>query len=143
MAMHFLIESQRGMVRMLLEMKNLFLSIVGASIALGLSSCCCLLGSKNTYTTQETYLAGYKKVKKEVVVSTDAKGGMTTQTVTDKVPVYKTRTKTQRLSCVRTYCPRKGSCGTTSEKIIKLSSAQSSVGSPGIGLVPTMKPLAP
>lgn len=125
------------------EMKKLFFSVVASSVALGLSSCCCLLGNNNTYKTQETYFARCKTVTKEVVVSTDAKGGIQTQKVKVKVPVYKTRTRVSRSSCVRFFCPRKGSCGTTSEKIVKLSTAQASVGSPSIGLVPTMKPLAP
>lgn len=143
MADHFLIESSERMNRMTSEMKNLFLSIVGASLALGLSSCCCLLGSNNSYKTQETYLAGHKKVTKEVVVSSDAKGGMVTKTVTEKVPVFKTRTKTSRVGCVRPYFVRSGACGTTSQKVVKMATSQAAVGSPHIGLAPTMKSLAP
>lgn len=124
-------------------MKNLFLCSLCAVTALGLSSCCCLFGSNNKYKTKETVLAGHKTVTKEVQVATGAKGGIETQTVSEKVPVYKERTKTHRVKCVRSYCPRPGPCGTTSEKIVKMSTSQGSVGSPHIGLVPTMKPLAP
>jgi hypothetical protein len=124
-------------------MKNLFLCSLLAVTALGLSSCCCLFGSNNRYKSKETVLAGYKTVTKEVQVSTGAKGGIETRTVTEKVPVYKERTKSHRVACVRSYCPRAGACGTTSENIMKMSSSQGATGSPHIGLVPTMKPLAP
>jgi hypothetical protein len=124
-------------------MKNLFLSSLCAVTALGLSSCCCLFGSNNTYRTKQTYVARYKTVTKEVQVATGSKGGIETQTVKEKVPVYKARYVAHRVNCVRTYCPRDGACGTTSETVTKMSSSQGSVGSPHIGLVPTMKPLAP
>ena len=124
-------------------MKNLFLSTLCAVTALGLSSCCCLFSSNNTYKTKETRLVGHKMVTREVTVSTGAKGMMETQTVSEKVPVYKEKTKTRRVQCVRHYCPKSGPCGTTSETIVKMSTSQGGVGSPHIGLVPTMKPLAP
>jgi hypothetical protein len=130
------------MIKVTPVMKNLFLSTLCAVTALGLSSCCCLF-SKNTYKTKETQLAGHKMVTREVTVSTGAKGMMETQTVSEKVPVYKEKTKTHHVKCVRRYCPKSGPCGTTSEAIVKMSTSQGGVGSPHIGLIPTMKPLAP
>lgn len=124
-------------------MKKLFLSSLFAVTALGLSSCCCLLGSNNSAKSKETYVARYKTVTKEVQVATGAKGGIETQTVKEKVPVFKTRFTTHRVGCVRSYCAQSGSCGTTGENVVKMSTSQASVGSPHIGLVPTMKPLAP
>ncbi len=86
----------------------------------------------------------------EVVTPGDAKsgkGGMV-QTIEKKVPRYKTVTKKVRDSCgscVHYYCPKKDCCGTTSESTMRMASAQGSVGSPNIGLIPTMRelPLAP
>lgn len=124
-------------------MKNLFLSSLCAVTALGLSSCCCLFGGNNSYKTKETRLAGHKTVTREVTVATGSKGGIVTQTVTEEVPVYKEKTVTRHVRCVRSYCPKSGACGTTSDNIVKMSSSQGSVGSPHIGLIPTMKPLAP
>jgi hypothetical protein len=124
-------------------MKNLFLSALCAVTALGLSSCCCLFSGNNTYTTKETKLAGHKTVTREVTVATGSKGGLVTETVTEKVPVYKENTRRHRTVCARTYCPAKGACGTTGEGVLKMSTAQGGVGSPHIGLIPTMKPLAP
>jgi hypothetical protein len=124
-------------------MKNLFLSSLCAVTALGLSSCCCLFGSNNSYKSKETVLAGHKTVTKEVTVSTGSKGGIETRTVTEKVPVYKEKTKTHHVRCVRSYCPKRGVCGTTSDTIVKMSTGQGGVGSPHMGLIPTMKPLAP
>ena len=88
-------------------------------------------------------MARYKTVTKEVQVSTGAKGGIETRIVKEKVPVYKTRYVTTRVGCVRSYCSRDAACGTTSENIMKMASTQGATGSPHIGLVPTMKPLAP
>jgi hypothetical protein len=124
-------------------MKNLFLSTLCAVTALGLSSCCCWLGSNNSYNTKETVLAGHTTVTKEVNVATGSKGGYATQTTTENVPVYKEKIIKHRIKCVRGYCPKKGPCGTTSETIVKMATAQGGVGSPHIGLIPTMKPLAP
>lgn len=124
-------------------MKNLFLSSLLAVTALGLSSCCCLF-SKNSYTTTEQKLAGKKTVTKEVQVSgKGSKGGMLTETVTEEVPVFKEVKTKHRIKCVRRYCPKGGPCGTTSETVIKMASDQGGTGSPHIGLVPTMRVLAP
>lgn len=45
--------------------------------------------------------------------------------------------------CVRPYAVTKKACGTTSEATIKHSTTQSASGSPNLGLVPTMKTIAP
>lgn len=125
-------------------MKNLFLSSLLAVTALGLSSCCCLFSSNNRYETKETKLVGHKTVTKEVEVSgKGSKGGMLTETVTQETPVYKEVVKTHRFKCVRPYCAKKGPCGNTSEVVMKMATDQGGTGSPHIGLVPTMRPLAP
>ncbi len=80
----------------------------------------------------------------EQVRTGSGKSGMV-ETIEKKVPRYKTATKKVRIpcpSCVRYYCPKKDCCGTTSESYRKLVTAQGPVGSPHIGLVPTMRKLA-
>lgn len=111
-----------------------------------------MFGSTSFFSTRtesrQVRTCGYDIVTEQVVTPGDAKsgkGGMV-QTVEKKVPRYRTvkhRTFSFGGSCVRSYCPKKDNCGTTSESTRVMSSAQGSVGSPNIGLIPTMKPIAP
>ncbi len=134
-------------------MKNLlfFASII--AISLGFSSCCSMFGtmaqgSGYRTETRQVKTCHYDVITEEVMVPGDSKsgkGGMI-QTVEKRVPRYKTVTKKVRIpcgSCVRLYCPKDDCCGTTSESTRQLASTQGSVGSPNIGLIPTMKPIAP
>jgi hypothetical protein len=134
-------------------MKNLALLLSLAAVSLGFSSCCSMFGTSaqgGYYRTEtrQVKTCGYDIVTEEVVTPGDAKsgkGGMV-QTIEKKVPRYKTVTKKVRVSsgpCVRFFCPKKDNCGTTSESTRNLASAQGPVGSPHIGLIPTMKPIAP
>jgi hypothetical protein len=125
-----------------------FLSLLTlVAISLGFSSCCSMFGRSG-------YTAGYRTETKQVKtchfdtvteeIHTGGKGGMV-QLVEKKVPRYKTVTKKVRIpcqGCTRYYCPKKDCCGSTSESIIKMATAQGSNGSPSIGLIPTMKKLA-
>ncbi|MES2437703.1 MAG: hypothetical protein V4584_01465 [Verrucomicrobiota bacterium] len=130
-------------------MKNLLLLASLVGVSLGFSSCCSMFGSSGQYAgyrteTRQVKTCYYDTVTKEVRVG-DGKDGMV-QTVEEKVPRYKTVTKRvgiKRTACVRHYCPKKDACGTTSESTRQMASAQGSVGSPNIGLIPTMKPIAP
>ena len=66
------------------------------------------------------------------------------QTIEKKVPRYKTVTVNVRDfcgGCSRWYCPKNDCCGTSSESTMYMASAQGSVGSPNIGLIPTMREL--
>lgn len=120
------------------------------AVSFGFSSCCSMFGrlSQNAGYRTETHqvkTCQYDIVTKQVMTSGSAKGGMV-QTVEEKVPRYRTVTKKVALpcgSCTHYYCPKKDCCGTTSQETLILASAQGSVGSPNIGLIPTMKPLAP
>lgn len=134
-------------------MKNLALLLSLAAVSLGFSSCCSMFGTtaQSGYyrtETRQVKTCGYDIVTEEVVTPGDAKsgkGGMV-QTIEKKVPRYKTVTKKVKVhtgSCVRFFCPKKDACGTTSESTRILASAQGPVGSPHIGLIPTMKPIAP
>ncbi|MFT3990174.1 MAG: hypothetical protein QM680_02070 [Luteolibacter sp.] len=129
-------------------MKNLALIATLIAVSLGFSSCCSMFGSHERYAgyrtvTKKVKTCGYETITEEVY--TGGKGGMT-ETVEKKVPRYKTITKKIPVKggpCVQLYCPKKTTCGSTAEGTLKIASAQGSVGSPNIGLVPSMKPLAP
>jgi hypothetical protein len=134
-------------------MKNLALLVSLAAISLGFSSCCSMFGLANQSAgyrteTRQVKTCAYDIVTEEIVTPGDSKsgkGGMV-QTIEKKVPRYKTVTKKVRIPCgpcVRHYCPKDDCCGTTSDSTRNLASAQGSVGSPNIGLIPTMKPIAP
>jgi hypothetical protein len=117
-------------------MKNLFLFSLGAVFALGLSSCCSL----TTFSCRTTKVA--QKATKAVVDGVEVVTSKVFPCDTDASCADSLFSISSK-RCVRTYCPRSGACGTTSDNVIKLSTAQGGVGSPHIGLVPTMKPLAP
>lgn len=99
-----------------------------------------MFGSSRCYTTQTHKVeCGYDIITEQV--STGSKGGV--ETVERKVPHYKNVTSRVPNQCVRRFCPKKDACGTTSESTMKLSTTQSGTGSPNLGLIPTMRPLAP
>lgn len=134
-------------------MKRILLLPLLSVAILSLPSCCSLFGSHSQSAgyrteTKQVRACGYDTVTKEVFVPGSAKsgkGGMV-QTIEEKVPRYKTVTKKTKIgcgSCVRLFCPKKDCCGTTSSSTLLMASAQGPVGSPHIGLIPTMKPLAP
>ena len=132
-------------------MKNLLMLVSLAAVSLGFSSCCSMFGShsqSNGYRTEthQVRTCGYDLVNEQVVIkggSKSCKDGLVV-TTTKQVPRYKTVTTKVRVKCgpcVRRYCPTKECCGTTSQATLSLSSNQGSSGSPGIGLIPTMKPI--
>lgn len=134
-------------------MKKLSLLLTVAALSLGLSSCCSMFGIGSQSAgyrteTRQVKACGYDIVTEEVYTPGSAKGGKggMVQTIEKKVPRYKTVTKKTRISCgscTRFFCPKKDCCGSTSDSTIKMATAQGATGSPHIGLIPTMKPLAP
>lgn len=130
-------------------MKNLALVLSLIAVSLGFSSCCSMFGNHTGTSGYRTETRQVKTCKYDIVTEEvrtgSGKDGLV-QTVEKKVPRYKTVTKKVKVkcgSCVRFYCPKKDCCGTTSESTRKMATAQGGVGSPHIGLVPTMKPIAP
>lgn len=125
-------------------MKNLLLLVPLIAVSLGFSSCCSMFGgfAGPSYRTEKVRACGYDTVTQEVAVA-GSKGGLT-ETVTTKVPRYKT---VKRIvfckSCTRYFCPDKDCCGTTGQGTLNMATAQGGVGSPHIGLIPTMKTIAP
>jgi len=131
-------------------MKKLFSLLTLVALSMGFSSCCSMFGLGSNSAgyrteTRQVKTCHYDIVTEEVYTANPSgKGGMT-ETIEKKVPRYKTVTKKVRVSCgscVRFYCPKKDCCGTTSESYRKRVTAQGPVGSPNIGLVPTMRKLA-
>jgi len=131
-------------------MKKLLSLLTLVALSMGFSSCCSMFGLSSNSAgyrteTRQVKTCHYDIVTEEVyTANSSGKGGMT-QTIEKKVPRYKTVTKKVRIpcgSCVRFYCPDKDCCGTTSESHRKMVTAQGPVGSPHIGLVPTMRKLA-
>ena len=54
--------------------------------------------------------------------------------------------KAKRQGCVKccsTYCPQPNSCGTVSNSVLSRATMQGGSGEPQLGLIPTMKTLAP
>jgi hypothetical protein len=129
-------------------MKKILSLLALLALSLSFSSCCALFSNGTAgyrTSTREVKTCGYDIVTEEVYTpNASGKGGMVT-TVEKKVPRYKTVTSKKRVpcrSCVRLYCPKKDCCGTTSEAYMKMATAQGPVGSPNIGLIPTMRKLA-
>ena len=132
-------------------MKKIALYAALAAASLGFTSCCAMFGAPKTGTagyheeTRQVRTCGTEVITEQVLVSSTPKGGNVYETVEKRVPRYKTVTRRTRVPCgpcTRFYCPTKGCCGTTSESMRKMVTAQPSVGSPLIGLAMTMKPLA-
>lgn len=134
-------------------MKNLAFLLSLAAVSLGLSSCCSMFGIGSQSAGYRTETKQVKTCKYDIVTeevytpgsAKSGKGGMT-QTIEKKVPRYKTVTKKVRISCgscVRFFCPKKDCCGTTSDSTKRMATVQTATGSPHMGLIPTMKPLAP
>ena len=130
-------------------MKKLLSFLTLAALSLGFSSCCSMFGLPATgagYTTETRQVksCGHDTVTEEVRTDDGSKYGLV-QTVEKQVPRYETVTTKVRVpcsKCTRYYCPKKDCCGTTSEQTIRMATAQGPVGSPHIGLIPTMKKLA-
>lgn len=130
-------------------MKKLCYLAALLAVTLGFSSCCSMFGLHSQTAgyvteTRQVKTCKYDIVTEEVVVE-GSKGGMV-QTIEKKVPRYKTVTKKVRVRCgpcVRYYCPKKDCCGTTSDTTLKMATVQSGDGNPHLGMIPSMKPLAP
>lgn len=132
-------------------MKKLLSLVTLVALSMGFSSCCSMFGIGSGAAGYRTETRQVKTCHYDIVTeqvdnggSKSGKGGMV-ETIEKKVPRYKTVTKKVRIpcpSCVRFYCPKKDCCGTTAESYRKMVTSQGPVGSPHIGLVPTMKKLA-
>lgn len=123
------------------------------AVSLGFSSCCSMFGKFNQTAgyrvdTYQVKTCRYELVTEQVVIkggSKSCKDGLVV-TNTKKVPIYKTVTKKTRIKCdagPHFFCPQKDCGGMLSDSALSMVTAQNASGSPAIGLVPTMKKLAP
>jgi hypothetical protein len=127
-------------------MKKLLTAISLVSLSLGFSSCCSMFGlgtSSGGNRTETTQVATgkYEKSTKLFYAYEGAEG----IPIESKQPIYKTVTTKTYQPCprnVRPYCAAKGCGGNTTDAYLKMVTSQGPVGSPSIGLVPTMKKLA-
>lgn len=77
------------------------------------------------------------------VYSESAKGG---KTVVYEEPAPVVVVKEEKHSCTKcgsSFCPKPDCCGTISSAVLSRATAQGGTGEPHIGLIPTMKTLAP
>lgn len=103
------------------------IKILAMALFAVLFNSCCGLGQVGS-------IKGEKKIL--VTEYTGAKGGMTT--VEKTVPV-----KLNCCLCGSWYCPKPQCCGIVNRSVLSRATGQSGTGEPPIGLIPTMKTLAP
>ncbi len=113
-------------------MKNALKLLALALFSAAFSSCCGL-GSCPGVIEGEKRITTY-----ETVPSHGAKGGVDVQ-----VPVVTTeKVKHKCTKCGSSFCP-KNCCGIISKNVLARATTQGGSGEPHIGLIPTMKVLAP
>ena len=82
-------------------------------------------------------------IEEEVIADPGPKGG-TGETVKVRRPVVKTVRKAVRcIPCGSLYCPDPDCGGTVSSQVLRRATSQGASGEPHLGLIPTMKELAP
>ncbi len=82
-------------------------------------------------------------IEEEVITEPGAKGGPG-ETVKVRRPVVKTVRKAIKCtSCGSWYCSDAACCGIVSTQVLRRATAQGASGEPHVGLIPTMKELAP
>jgi len=118
-------------------MKTTIQLIALALVSLAYSSCCGLLPCGGSLTAEKE-VTTYTETQRTVYA------GKSSYVVTDRVP----HTTTKRVAhccskCGSSYCPKPECCGITSPKVLARATAQGGTGEPHIGLIPTMKTLAP
>lgn len=121
-------------------MKNLRVFFPVLAVALSFSSCCSMFGVNKRQFREERVVAGYDKVEEQVPVE-GSKAGLSV-TAFKKVPRYKMKKVFVPCGGPRLYCADK-ECGSTGTKTLQMASTQGSVGSPNLGLIPSMKKIAP
>ena len=118
-------------------MKTTFKLLVLALASLAFSSCCGFLPCGGSLTAEKE-VTTYTETERTVY------SGKSSYTVTDRVP----HTTTEKVSqccnkCGSSFCPKPQCCGILSKAVLSRATAQGGTGEPQIGLIPTMKTLAP
>ncbi len=119
------------------EMKTRLQLLTLALLSLAFSSCCGLLPCGAALTAQ-------KEVTTIKEVTQTVHGTNRSYDVINKVPVttYKT-VKSSCRKCGSKFCPKPSCCGIVSKKVLSRATGQGGTGEPQIGLIATMKTLAP
>jgi len=118
-------------------MKTTFQLVALAFLSLAFSSCCGLLPCTGSLTAE-------KKVTTYVENERTVYANKTSQVITERIPVNKT--KKVRHFCFRcgsSFNPKPQCCGIISPRVLARATTQGGTGEPGIGLIPTMKELSP
>jgi len=92
-----------------------------------LFSSCCNFSKVGSITGERKFL---------VTEDTGAKGGISTVEKTEKVTHH-------CFKCGSSFCPKPQCCGIINKSVLSRATGQSGSGEPPIGLIPTMKTLAP
>ena len=117
-------------------------------LAFALSSCCltCVKGKRfgvSCCPKEYVEIEEVEWIEEEVYAEPGAKGGKG-GTVKVRRPVVKTVKKPVKCtSCGSWYCADAACCDTVSTQVLRRATAQGGTGEPHIGLIPTMKELAP
>ncbi len=118
-------------------MKTTLQLLALAMLSLVYSSCCGFLPCGGSLSA-EREVTELQEVPVEVV------GKHRSYTRIDLVPVTVTETVEEGCKrCGSSYCATSGSCGIISKRVLARATGQGSTGEPHIGLIPTMKTLAP
>lgn len=119
------------------EMKIRLNLLVIALFSLALSSCCGLLPCRGSLSAEREVTT-----MKEVSHTVSDKNG--SHTVTSQIPVTTLETVTESCNkCGSSFCPKPQCCGIISKAVTSRATGQGGTGEPQIGLIPTMKILAP
>ena len=117
-------------------------------ILISLNSCC------STCSTGKRFgVAGCEKqyievtetewIEEQAYIDAGPKGGAPTPVMV-KRPVQKTVKKKVRCNdCGSWFCPTKGCCDTVGTSVLRRATVQGGSGEPHMGMIPTMKVLAP
>ncbi len=124
--------------------------LLAVLISMALSSCCGMFGGCAKTKAPASQVAAqtsgkvikengrYYEILEEHVPS-GAKGGIETRTIKRLLPQVEEQ---ECPSCLSSFCPKPGCCGTVGKETLNRASNQGWSGEPHIGLVPTMKVLA-
>ena len=124
-------------LNLMLIMKTTFQLLALAILSLSFSSCCGFLPCGGSLSAEKE-VTTYEESQRTVY------GNKTSHVVTDRVPVTTTETvKHCCRKCGSSFCPKPECCGIVSSKVLARATAQGGTGEPQIGLIPTMKTLAP
>ena len=119
------------------------LAFIPAILFLALSFSSCGLSCNGCSSKKYVEIEEVEWIEEEVIAEAGAKGG-TGETVKVRRPVVKTVRKAVKCTPSFSWYSVDSDCGgTVSSRVLKRATGQGSSGEPHVGLIPTMKELAP